>query len=120
MYSHARDALKASPLLSAPPPLPLPLVTICAAINTPITAAIYAQNSVVLNACLVSVAKRDATRFRATPVRTSLPAWVAMCPSSKIEQPPKTRAALPPRNCPTPPTGKQHGRTECDRFARSR
>ena len=81
MYSHARDALKASPLLSAPPPLPLPLVTICAAISTPMTTAMYAQNSVVLNACFVSVASRDATPLRSlVPVRALLSACVAILP----------------------------------------
>src|SRR5436190_15530087 len=66
--SHARDALNASPL-SAPP---LPLVTIHDAIRTPATEARYAQNSVVLSACFVSVESRDGRE-----TRTSLPRRVA-------------------------------------------
>src|SRR3954447_6859460 len=59
-YSHARDAPNASPL-SAPP---LPLVTIHEAIRTPATDARYAQNSVVLSACFVSVESRDGPETR--------------------------------------------------------
>src|SRR3954451_3295237 len=81
-YSQAREALKASP---APDP---PSVTTHAAMRTPATAAMYAQNSVVLGAYRVSVAIRRAPRVRPpSPARVAPETCVAMSCSLVVAAP---------------------------------
>src|SRR4029453_7410954 len=62
MYSQARCAGNASTLLL---PLPSPCPTIAEATRMPAMIATIAQNSVVLNACFVSVVRRAMTPGRA-------------------------------------------------------
>src|SRR6185503_5630380 len=94
-YSQAREAPNASPL-SAPP---LPLVTIHDAIRTPATEARYAQNSVVLSACFVSVESRDGRE-----TRMSAPCRVAPSVCTAMSPPQRNGAPLPA----APPTSDAH------------
>src|SRR5947208_17100848 len=92
-YSHACDALNASPVVP-----PLPLLTTHDATRIPLTVAMYAQNSVVLSECLVSVVNRVERRPTREPVRSAPSTRAAMMP-------PDTKGADPtpaprPRRCP--------------------